>query len=604
MIIAMFIIATFAVPFSASAISSNLIDTTRQGNLVVNKYEMEDITQATNPGTGEASDSTNLPESAKGLAGVTFKITKVAEVTSAYYTVAGTQLPTPAQAKTMPAIGTPITKTTNSEGKAEFNNIPLGLYLVEETDAPPQVTTKTSDFMVSIPDTGTDGEHWRYTVSVFPKNETTYKPITIKKVDGATNTALQNAVFTLEKSKDNSTWTSVETDLTTNENGIVSPTKALGVNTYYKLTETQAPSKYILDKVKKVSYFYLDVNGNICDSTTKAIIDTQNPSQLTVENTKPTIEKFIDTSRGNGTGLVKSDSIVRYNDSNNYQYYVVKVHTPDVTEMNSLKTFTVNDQFSNISSSEAPTVTKVTSGSATGSAINTNAYTYTSTKDETINTTYNSKLVFDTTKISTNTDYYIFYKGYVTDSVTNTAELKYSVVTEGADVTDTENSDEVEFFKRGYMFNKTDEKDHPLTGAKFKIYASEEDANNARNPIYAINGATNTLVNEFTTDSHGVVTISDIDVGTDKTASRTYWLVETKAPSGYSLLAKPFEITVTPTSLSTSQMSVVNTRNFVLPTTGGQGYYMYLLLGAILLAFGLGIGTFAFNYKATRKNNR
>ncbi|MCH5304769.1 MAG: SpaH/EbpB family LPXTG-anchored major pilin, partial [Ruminococcus sp.] len=160
-----------------------LIDTTQVGSLRIYKYEMDDVSLATTPGTGYETDKSNLPESAKPLAGVTFTIKKVAEVSSPYFTADGKALPTAAEAKSMTAIGSPISKTTDSTGLALFTNLPLGIYLVQETSSPSQVTAKVSDFVVSIPTTSIDGDGWKYNVTVNPKNQTKYQEISALKVD-------------------------------------------------------------------------------------------------------------------------------------------------------------------------------------------------------------------------------------------------------------------------------------------------------------------------------------------------------------------------------------------------------------------------------------
>ena len=90
------------------------IDTTKTGSLTITKYEMNDVSTATNKGTGTTSDKSIADTAGTPLNGVTFKITKVAEVTSTYYTKDGVSLPTVAQASSMNAIGTPLTQTTNN----------------------------------------------------------------------------------------------------------------------------------------------------------------------------------------------------------------------------------------------------------------------------------------------------------------------------------------------------------------------------------------------------------------------------------------------------------------------------------------------------------
>lgn len=101
---------------------------------------------------------------------------------------------TPDQAKNRIASGEDShthTITTNPQGEAVFNNLPLGVYLVEETnvlnaktstgEAVPNVV-KGADFVVTVPITKEDGTGWNYSPRVQPKNSNT---VTTKQVTDA-----------------------------------------------------------------------------------------------------------------------------------------------------------------------------------------------------------------------------------------------------------------------------------------------------------------------------------------------------------------------------------------------------------------------------------
>ena len=85
-------------------------------------------------------------------------------------------------------------KRTDQNGEAVFDKVtvegqevdlPLGMYLVIETDSPDQVTTPCDPFLVSVPMTrvATDNKQadWLYDVHVYPKNKTNYGDITLEK---------------------------------------------------------------------------------------------------------------------------------------------------------------------------------------------------------------------------------------------------------------------------------------------------------------------------------------------------------------------------------------------------------------------------------------
>lgn len=135
---------------------------------------------------------------------------------------------------------------------------------------------------------------------------------------------------------------------------------------------------------------------------------------------------------------------------------------------------------------------------------------------------------------------------------------------------------------------KEDHSDNALAGAEFMLYRDEMN----RNPVQE---------EPYVTDSDGKITVESLKTG-------TYYLVETKAPEGYQLLANPVKIDVTwledemqvtvddKTITSTEEddqiyivqnideadevhVTIYNSRNFTLPVTGGTA----VLLGAALV---------------------
>ena len=289
-----------------------LIDEDKKGSLTIHKYELENISKAVTVGTGYTQDDENLPTNARPINGVTFRIKRIAELQSTYFTPNGNSLPTPSQAASMATLNT-YTKTTatvnNIEGIAKFEDLPLGIYLVQETSAPNHIT-KSSDFVISLPMTSNDNQSWKYNIDVYPKNQSTYANVRIKKADAAnTNTGLSGASFNIWKSSDNSNYTQVSS-VATDSNGYAIQTH-LPVNNYYRLGEGTAPSGYILDNYNNQynqTYFYLDENGRILSRDKSTVIGTQqtitynnetlSASTITITNSKPTIKKYIDNTVG------------------------------------------------------------------------------------------------------------------------------------------------------------------------------------------------------------------------------------------------------------------------------------------------------------------
>ena len=137
---------------------------------------------------------------------------------------------------------------------------------------------------------------------------------------------------------------------------------------------------------------------------------------------------------------------------------------------------------------------------------------------------------------------------------------------------------------------KTDDKGAALAGASFSVYASQADAEAGTNPI-SLGG--NTV---FTVAADGTVTISGLrysdfangaTVAPGQPGYQSYWLVETKAPTGYELLADPIKFDVTAaTSAVGVDLTVKNVpanAGFQLPFTGGSGRTVVYVVGILLI---------------------
>lgn len=127
-----------------------------------------------------------------------------------------------------------------------------------------------------------------------------------------------------------------------------------------------------------------------------------------------------------------------------------------------------------------------------------------------------------------------------------------------------------------------------LAGAEFRVYPTQADAEEGTNEIVPT-GATTPWV----TGSDGTVTITGLRASnwangqllTDEGDFQTYWLVETKAPEGYELLADPIEFTVLSNGtdvLALGEADVINVpenAGFELPLTGGAGTAIFTIVG-------------------------
>lgn len=147
---------------------------------------------------------------------------------------------------------------------------------------------------------------------------------------------------------------------------------------------------------------------------------------------------------------------------------------------------------------------------------------------------------------------------------------------------------------------KNDQNNTALPGATFQVFTSQADAADQTNPV-TINGTSS-----WQSGSDGQLTIDglrysafangaaitdtngDGTVGEGDTGFNQYYLVETSAPSGYSLLAQPVPFTVDDaTTAAGVDLTVKDSQEnagFQLPFTGGPGGKLIYLAGALLLA--------------------
>lgn len=251
---------------------------------------------------------------------------------------------------------TPVSETTNEQGVAEFAELATGVYMVEETSAPTQITSKTANFMVSIPMTVTkeDGtQEITYNVKAEPKNVSTYGGVTLNKygqVAGSSDkTLIAGAVFQLYR--DNGTesapnWEAV--DLTAKgikvDNEVVSgedaktgkvTTTVGGVNITgltpgnYYFKEISAPAGYIAD-TKTEHKFELNGEG-------KVIVDGDEKTSIDVVNEKPDFEKTV-AERGATTSANNHDADYGIGDK---VPYTLTIKVPE--NVAELKTFKVTD---------------------------------------------------------------------------------------------------------------------------------------------------------------------------------------------------------------------------------------------------------------------
>lgn len=147
--------------------------------------------------------------------------------------------------------------------------------------------------------------------------------------------------------------------------------------------------------------------------------------------------------------------------------------------------------------------------------------------------------------------------------------------------------DETKVYSTDIVIDKVDanNQETKLSGAEFVLYKLEGE----KKLYYKYDEATKTVswvdtqekATKVTTDSNGAAEFTDI-------ADGTYYLVETKAPTGYNLLTAPVEVKVEAKLDNEGKVidivaGVANSSGSELPETGGVGTTMFYLFGGIMV---------------------
>ena len=606
------VLSTMTVTAFAADTKMPTIDTNNKGSITINKYEGNDTT--------------------KPLAGVEFTIYKIANLKQGNNPV--DDIKSVVDAKVADGSLTGTSKTTemkNGKATAEFTNLDLGVYLVEETKAPSQVVNKTANFLVSVPMTNKAGDDWVYDITADPKNETVYGGITLIKkgktikVNGSeTEENLKNVSFELQK-KETTGWTKVN-EYTTNESGLINVTGLAPAT--YRFIETNLGGKddnkgYILDG--KTAYeFTVQTDGKIKVGTTEA----SESATITVYNEKPSLEKSVKNAKNsydNDTDASVGDTVT----------WKVEASVP--SNVNELKTYKLTDTMSDALTWEVANANLQISTSPNTELIQSKDYNLTVPTDNiaggkwTIEFTEagkikladnNVKVITVTFNTKLNENAKIGSEGNLND-----AELDYSNAiypTEDPDNPNKDNTPGEDIIKDQaivYSFQmnieKVDGKDSTikLQGVTFDLYSY---TGTKTNPTEAdLKGSDGVLVEQnLTTDADGKIQKSGLKNG-------TYYLVETKTVKTkdgkqYNLLKEPVKVeikvdyvTKTETTITkdgngnvtdtttvstktftggdngsegTFTVTVKNYTGFDLPTTGGMGTVLFSIAGFALMA--------------------
>lgn len=605
----------------------NPVWTQDTGSITIHKYEWNDDTRG--PATGEAEDAGSLPSNDKGetptpLAGATFTVYQVksADELKDYYdgkvvtwptswteyaekdtATGGYKLKSDVTA-TLTKVGS---ETTDTSGVVKFEKLPLGLYLVLETETPDSVRTACEPFFVSVPMTKVSGDtkggltDWLYDVHVFPKNSTAYGQAVLQKVGKQSGTdeevlTMQGYKFKLYKKNDDGAWTWIERKpangvdnagewldadnktgvLTTGAEGKISVSGLTkGVYAFVE-TEVNANDGYILDS--GIAYvFKIDDNGDMVAATEADVVNEIYPENATsfdftafnatevkVKNYKPDFKKEITGKKDADYGI--GDDVP----------YTLTVNVPE--NVAKLKTFTVSDEMNSdqlvvnddilvkgkagdaaettFTAGTEYTLTKTNADGKSGFTIAFNTKEIAAYAGGTITITYTAKL----------------QDGASVGAVgnVNSADLKYSKKT---DIKTTEEDppydihDEavVYTFKTGILKKGDSADGEPLENVEFTLYKKvdpKKDKINEAGTAVTFMGADKTILTPAeakakklnVTDGENEpkwFAVMPLKTGKDGKAvanglpNGEYKLVETKTHEGYNLLTEPVDANLT-----------------------------------------------------------
>lgn len=209
--------------------------------------------------------------------------------------------------------------------------------------------------------------------------------------------------------------------------------------------------------------------------------------------------------------------------------------------------------------------------------------TYTATLKDDNTTAVNAK---ETNKATFDYSYY----PYVTDS--------HKQITKTVDITT--------FAIKIDKYDNADESTK-LSGAKFDLYRTATQADvdagitTVKIPHTEIQGIL--LESDKTTNTNGVATFEKYEANGNK---YDYYLVETKAPSGYNILDNAVKVNFTDANVSTTAgvytVEVPNSSGFKLPITGGEGVVLFSVIGIVFM--GGAVFLFIMTRKKAKANNK
>jgi len=417
--------------------------------------------------------------------------------------------------------GEVFTGVTDASGQYTFYDLPLGRYNVEETDAPPHVNMYDGEIVVDLPMTTADGENLIYDVHIYPKNEIIRGAVELRKFDGDTEQLLEGVTFELFHEG------SSMGEYTTNSEGLIQVSGLLYGDYYFQEVETQ--DGYVLGDQR--IEFSITESGSIDEAGehhgTVVHVDAMN-------YVEPDIDKEVDEDEVNrGETVTYTLTVDLPGDISSYNHFVVTdVLDPRLSYVDGSSNVSVPGAFDFEENGQTLTWTVSDFTALVGVKQVTISFDALVAEDAEPNEVIDNKAVID------------FENQHGQDGEKESDDVPLTPTAGNITVIKLDGDDENVL----------------LPGAEFEL--RDEDGN---------------VVQTGTTDSNGQLTFAEVDYG-------TYYIVETKAPDGYSLPSNPIEVVVD----GDNQNVTVEVNNYKsdwhLPRTGGIGTVPFTIVGLLIMA--------------------
>ncbi|WP_411955247.1 SpaA isopeptide-forming pilin-related protein [Alkalibacillus sp. S2W] len=418
-----------------------------------------------------------------------------------------------------------------ANGMTEFENLPLGRYTVVEHSGPDHVNLNSEEFTVEIPMTNEDGSSVNYDVTIYPKNEVIRGAVQLQKVD-ETGEPMAGVNFTLHGENLDE---GQETQFTTNEAGVIQ-VDGLRYGDYY-FTEDAPPSGYVGTGDHQHDFSITDT-GSFANSD-----QTGEVEEVMVTNfPETTIDKVAN---------LEMNQINREEDFD----YTLTIDIPE--DIASYEQFEIVDELDeDLNFTGDYTIT------ADGDDVS-DAFDGPSENDSILQWNATDFNLLDG-KDQLSITFTVYIDGEANESaIENSAEVHYENQFNVNDTVDSNTTKVTPTIGSITLFKRDAENEELLDGAKFQLWDDNGEE-----------------VEGVKTGDNGEFYWGDLDYG-------EYYLEEVKAPNGYNLPQKMFDVQVTGED-GNVEMTVFNEEGEnELPATGGIGTSLFTAIGLTLMTIAL-----------------